>query len=171
MADKALIAARWQLGMLAPSELHATAGQLLDDGEMTPALLDLFAAEDAWPAEATRLFERALAELGLEPITDEQAVDVVWRGLARSIVDGSMEARTGCGLGAGLWHMVDYRASPLAELYALDELYAELECYGVTYRGDTEATLAEEVRAVAGRLLVPTRRRRFSLRRPTGRGA
>jgi hypothetical protein len=41
-------------------------------------------------------------------------------------MDGSTDARTFCALGAGLWHALDYRESPLAQLYKLDELFTEL---------------------------------------------
>jgi len=122
--DAEVLAARWRLGGITPFDLRSIVGDLLDAGESSPSLIELFALpKDAGPWEGPELFERALVELGA-PDADElgDAVAVAdW--LARSVLDGSMSSRRACELAARMYVASGYKHNALAPYYGFDDDY------------------------------------------------
>jgi hypothetical protein len=62
----------WGRGTITPSGLGAVAGRLLDEGEESPALIELFSlSPETVPWEGPHMFKRALQELGAQPPDDD----------------------------------------------------------------------------------------------------
>jgi hypothetical protein len=82
-ADRLL--ARWLVGELGNSDIHQLASDLLDAGEETPTLIDLFTMDPADPADSGwELLPKILKELGARDLDEEQA----WRLLATEAAEG-----------------------------------------------------------------------------------
>jgi hypothetical protein len=139
--ESQVLAARWRLGDIA--DLRTLVGELLDAGEDTPALIELFTLpEDAVSGD---VFERALVELGAPAATDADDGQIVAAWLARSVVDGSIGARDACERGARIYVASTY------EQNAFEPYYDFADDYGWGRRGDEE--IDAEVRRFAEALV------------------
>ena len=124
MSDAEVLAARWRLGDIAPSDLRVIASDLLDAGESAPALVHLFALRPEWVAwEGPELFEQALLELGAPDRTDLRDGEVVAWWLARRLLDRSIGPREVCEVGTRLYIASDYEEKALEPYYSFDDEY------------------------------------------------
>lgn len=90
-----LAQARWVLGSLRPEELVDLAGRALEAGFDSPALRVLAGEARPTRPDAQPLWARALSELGLDPLDEEQARLVVAASWARAIASGEIGAYEG----------------------------------------------------------------------------
>jgi hypothetical protein len=110
--------------MITPFDLRTVAGELLDQGEDTPALIELFAlSDDAGPWEGPQIFEQVLTELGAPEQTEHAAADAVARWLAQSVLETSLSAREAVDLGARLYITSDHKHDALLRYYLFDDDY------------------------------------------------
>jgi hypothetical protein len=86
-----VLEARWRLSVIAPSDLHRVADQLLAAGEDAHALTRLFALQDhELPWEGPPVFEELLREWGGGSLTLVASVPVMLRDVARQLLAGSL---------------------------------------------------------------------------------
>jgi hypothetical protein len=71
-----ILTSAWQ--DVSPSDLRALAGRLLEDGEESPSLIELFSlSPDVAPWEGPALFARALEELAAQDLDDDPEPEVI----------------------------------------------------------------------------------------------
>ena len=151
--DLDLVEARWRIGLIMRNDLHAVAGELLDDGISADALIELFALPiDAVFWRGAPLFERALTDLGGGRMTEEEAAQALARDLARRVLSGTLPPAEGTSLAASIHVRTGYRFDCFHELYVLDDEMTSIDRSGRSYLGRTEADVAEDVRIEARRI-------------------
>jgi hypothetical protein len=73
-----ILTSAWQRGHVTPSDLHALAGRLLEEGEESPSLIELFSlSPEVAPWDGPALFERVLLEFGAQDFDDDPESDVI----------------------------------------------------------------------------------------------
>jgi hypothetical protein len=153
-ADLDVIEARWRIGLITASDLHALASDLLDSGVSSDSLIDLFALPvDVAVWDGPALFDAALTELGRGRMTDTEAAHVVARHIARSVLSGALEPSQATALASSIYIRSGYRFDDFHELYVLDDEMNYLDKNGRGYLGRTDAVVADAVRAEAQRIL------------------
>jgi hypothetical protein len=73
-----ILTSAWQRGHVTPSDLHGLAGRLLEEGEESPSLIELFSlSPEVAPWEGPPLFERVLLEFGAQDLDDDPKPEVI----------------------------------------------------------------------------------------------
>jgi hypothetical protein len=145
--DLQLVAARWRLGAISPSDLRKTADELLAAGLLSPSLVELFSLPPAaiqW--DGPELFERTLDELGVTVLDEEGSAWVVTRSLASGVLDGSLSPADACKQASALHIATGYEHDVLADFYLLED---ELDWI----LPDGVKAVEDDVRALARRIL------------------
>ncbi len=73
-----ILTSAWRHGDVQPSDLRALTGQLLEQGENSPSLIELFSlSPEVVRWEGRPLFERALEEFAAQDLDDDPAPEVI----------------------------------------------------------------------------------------------
>ena len=107
--DLGLIAAEWSLGWYPPEEMPGVACRALGAGFDGPALRELAGCTNATRSNHGVLIERALRELGKEPMSPEDAARLVAGLACRNIVSGKISPYEGA---SRLWKVYHYCGGP-----------------------------------------------------------
>jgi hypothetical protein len=151
--DLNLVEARWRLGLITASDLHELASSLLDEGVESESLIELFALptdEVIW--SGSRLFEKALVEVGRGELTDDEAARAVAYDLARRVLDGSLRPPEALAQAASIHVSTGYRFDVFHRLYTLDDEIGSLDADARSYLGRSEPDIVEDVRIEARRI-------------------
>jgi len=149
-----LLEARFRLGEIAPSDLHALADRLLASGEDADELIALFALDrDQLRWQGAEALERLLRAWGGGDLSPAAAVPLVERSIARSLVDGTVTPLEA----VKRFHAIDVRTNyafeGLSRWRDLHEELAYVDRRGRTYIGRQAEEAAADVMALARAVL------------------
>ena len=86
-----ILTSNWRRGTVSPSDLHALAGRLLEQGEDSPSLIELFSlSPDVAPSEGPPLFERVLREFAAQDLDDDPKPEVVAQWASEAGLDAQL---------------------------------------------------------------------------------
>ncbi|HVE79803.1 MAG TPA: hypothetical protein VNA89_13120 [Gemmatimonadaceae bacterium] len=148
--DLSILQAQWQVGAVAPEDVPAKALALLDDATAYPAVLELAMMHGASVWEIRPVVERAFAEAGLPPVTNEQAHWRLAYATAREIVAGETASREGAEVLWRICNELDY-PMPLRYFVYLAADYGEGPEGPVTEAAWFDARIVEAARELLAR--------------------
>ena len=120
--DIALMAALHRLDRLSTDELPEAAAQALAAGRDSPSLRRLAGYVGHNPFELEDLLQRALAELGLRPDTEQRALEWLARYRAEQIVKGELDPVRGAGM---IWRLFDDYPPHVMPFLQLEDEYED----------------------------------------------
>ncbi len=139
--DPSLIAAEFALSILHPEDLPGAAAQALETGHDGPIIRRMAALDRPSGWEVDQLFTEFLSEMGLKPLSKQDAAVRVAYEYSRKILDERKDPMSSLGCFLRLWVESDY-VSEIAGLGTMkDDAYLSREL-----NGSTEDQVRQEIR-------------------------